>query len=163
MTKTSPNSFTVGRGTVASWEADVLVQVAANYVPTLLHRLDVYKLEFPYDNPQDWETGVRFVNAQQEAFLMDIGERIINEVRATRDGAFTPAEARDPLIDPYTLPLTSLRTIAASVDDTNADISAILATTNQTLSDILAAVQAQGGGQDVLDRLDTLIFLLGAL
>lgn len=163
MTSKRVTSFTVGKGIALPWEGTVAVEVAAFYVPTLLHRLEVYKERFAYSTDEEYGQGLDLVNRQQEAYLMDIGERIISEVRATRDGAFTPVEARDPQADPYTLPLTSLRTVAASVDDTNADLSSLLGTTNATLQEILVAVQQQGGGEGVLEKLDVLIALLGAV
>lgn len=141
----------------------VLADVPAQYVPTTLSAIETRKYKSFWLTTDDWHTALDYLTLFQERLLMDATDRIVSEVRALRDGAFTPEDARDPEIDPYTLPLTSLRTIAASVDDTNADISAILANTNQTLQDILTAVQAQGGGEGVIERLDTLILLLGAL
>lgn len=163
MTSKPITSFTVGRGIAAPWAGDALVEVTASYVPTLLHRLEVYKLEFPYDDPDAWGDGIDLANRQQEALLMDATDRIVSEVRALRDGELTPLEDRDPQLDPFTLSLSSLRTVAFEVSEQGAALSAQLDTANQTLADILTAVQAQGGGEDIIERLDVLITLLGAL
>lgn len=163
MTRRPITSFTVGPAPVGLWEGSVLVEVSALYVPTLLHRLEVYKLGFTYEDDSAQGEGLDLVNAQQEAILMDAADRIVSEVRALRDGNQTPAEARSPELDPYTLPLTSLRTIAAEVGDTNADLSALIGQTNTTLEEIKAALAGGASGEDVLGRLDVLIALLGTV
>lgn len=163
MTNKTPSSFTVGKGIALQWEGTVLVEAAGFYVPTLLHRLEVYKLSFPYEDDDDAALGETLTTAQQEALLMNIGDRLISEVRSLRDGNQTPAEMRDPQLDPYSLPLTSLRTIAASVDDTNADLSTLIGQGNQLLTEIRDQLAAGAGGEDVLERLDILITLLGTV
>lgn len=163
MTTKRLTPFTVGRGFAGTWQGDALVEVSANCVPTLLHRLQVYTLRFPYDTEEDYAEGYQFHVKQQEALLMDIGDRLISEVRALRDGIATAEAAKDPTLDPYTLPLYSLRALGQDVDDNTLELGAKLDTATVVLQDILAAVQAQGGGEGIIERLDTLIVLLGAI
>ena len=93
---------------------------------------------------------------------MSAVDRIVSEIRALRDGPATPALARDPELDPYDLNLTSLSSIAQ-------DTSSIALSLNDGSSTVLEELRlirqslAEGSQEDVLERLDTLIFLLGAL
>lgn len=143
--------------------AFILADLPVAFVPTVLSAIETRKGRSFWVDRDQWSLALDGLNEFQRRLLMDASDRIVNEVRALRDGNLTPAEARDPLLDPYTLPLTSLRTVAAEIGDTNADLSAILATTNETLQQILTAVQTNGASPDITDRLDTLIYLLGAL
>lgn len=163
MTSKRPTSFTVGRGTVLPWEGTALVEVAAFFVPTLLHRLEVYKERFPYETDADYQVGLDLVTAQQEAYLMDATDRIVSEVRALRMGTLTSEEYRDPQLNPYTVPLTSLATLTNIVLDFDEQVSASTAQTNALLTEIRDQLAAGASGEDVLERLDILITLLGTV
>lgn len=162
MTAKRPTAFTVPAGITGPWNGSVLAEVHAPYVPILLHRLEVFKEAFVYETEADEAEGLDLVNRQQEALLMNAVDRIVSEVRALRDGPLTPVLARDPNLDPYDLQLTSLSTIA---QDTSSVVQSVRDGSGTVLDELRLIRQsiAQGSQEDVLERLDTLIFLLGAL
>lgn len=162
MTTWRTTPFTVPGGVTGTWNGSVLAEVHAPFVPILLHRLEVFKEAFVYETEADEAEGLDLVNRQQEALLMSAVDRIVSEIRALRDGPATPALARDPELDPYGLALTSLRdvaqdtaNIALSVNDGSSSVLDELRLIRQAL--------AEGGSEDIIGRLDTLIFLLGAV
>ena len=124
MTTKRVTPFTVGRGSVQPWEGSALVQVNAPFVPTLLHRLEVYKSRFTYESDADWGAGLDLVNRQQMELLMDIGDRLISEVRALRHGTLTPETDRNPQIDPYTVQLPTLGSIVVEEARTGDNVEA---------------------------------------
>jgi len=162
MTKKRPTSFTVPAGIVGSWAGSVLAEVHAHFVPILIHRLEVFKEAFVYASEAEEAEGLDLVNRQQEALLMSAVDRIVSEIRALRDGPATPALARDPELDPYDLNLTSLSSIA---QDTTSIVQSVRDGSGTVLDELRLIRQAlaEGGGEDIISRLDTLIFLLGAL
>lgn len=162
MTTRRPTAFTVPPGIAGQWAGSVLAEVHTPYVPVLLHRLEVFKEAFVYESEADEAEGLDLVNRQQEALLMSAVDRIVSEIRALRDGPATPALARDPNLDPYDLQLTSLSTIA---QDTSSVVQSVRDGSGTVLDELRLIRQglAEGSQEDVLERLDTLIFLLGAL
>lgn len=163
MTTKRVTPFTVGRGSVQPWEGSALVQVNAPFVPTLLHRLEVYKSRFAYESDADWGAGLDLVNRQQMELLMDIGDRLISEVRALRDGSATLPEERDPLIDPYTLTSMSLSRLHDIVNETGITTNGHLNNANNLLGEIKTILEAQSAGEGgQLEALQQIIFLLGA-
>lgn len=138
MTSRRPTPFTVGPGIVASWEGTALVQLDARSVPMMLHRLEVYKLRFPYSSDEDFLAGYQFHTRAQEELLMDIGDRLILEVRAMRGGGTIPPEARDPQADPFELPLSTLGGIIVEE-----------ARSGDTLEAIRLLVEQLAGAQDL--------------
>lgn len=164
MTTQRVTSFTVGRGRAAVWEGSVLAQVDAGYVPTLLHRLEVYKHEFAYDDAASWAIGVDAITRQQEEFLMDIGQRIIQEVRAIRDGDQT-SEYDMGEENAYFVSATSLLDLWTLTDSYGQQQQQQLEDVKAKLDEVKEAILAGGGGGDpeAWARLDQIIFLLGAL
>lgn len=162
MTTRRRTSFTVGAGRAVAWEGTALVQMDAGYVPTLLHRMEVYKHRFAYPDAAAWATGWYAVTAQQEALLMDIGDRLLAEVRALRNGSFTDEVGRDLTVDPFTLALPTLGTVQGTIGFYGDEHRNRLDTANTTLAEIRDLLTQQGGGEGIIERLDMLIFLLGA-
>lgn len=93
---------------------------------------------------------------------MDIGDRLISEVRATRAGSATPTEARDPALDPYGLELPSLGNINTSLLDLTTEQQVSNDTIIEELQAIRGLIEAQSseGLTEVLGKLDILIALL---
>lgn len=142
----------------------ILADLPANYVPTALSALETRKGRSFWLTRDDWLTALQAISLFQQRLLMDATDRIVNEVRALRDGQLTPPEARDPQADPYTLPLTALTDINSNLQFQTQEVGDRLDTANNLLVEIRDAVLAQGGNpEDIIGRLDTLIFLLGAL
>lgn len=163
MTTRKPTSFTVGKGRAVAWEGSALVQVDAGFVPTLLHRLEVYKHEFPYSSAEEWAIGVDAVTRQQEQLLMDIGDRLISEVRALRNGQNTELAERDPQVDPYTLTSWTLQRLGDTTGEGLNTANNHLDNANYLLGEIKALLEAQAGGETgQLEALQQIIFLLGA-
>lgn len=162
MTTKPLTPFTVPGGIAGQWAGDVLVEMHAPFVPILLHRLEVFKSAFVYETEVDEAQGLDLVNRQQEALLMSAVDRIVSEIRALREGQATPVLARDPNLDPYGLQLTSLLDIA---QDTTSIVQSVRDGSGTVLDELRLIRQAlaEGGGEDIISRLDTLIFLLGAL
>ena len=96
---------------------------------------------------------------------MDATDRIVNEIRALRDGAETIAEERDPLVDPYSLTSNSLSSLNSRIFDVEKALYETLDPVNDRLVEIrdLLAQQTGGDPEEILNRLDTVILLLGAL
>lgn len=162
MTTWRTTPFTVPGGVTGTWNGSVLAEVHAPYVPILLHRLEVFKEAFVYESEAEEAEGLDLVNRQQEALLMSAVDRIVSEIRALREGPLTPELARDPNLDPYGLNLTSLLDIA---QDTTSIVQSVRDGSGTVLDELRLIRQAlaEGGGEDIISRLDTLIFLLGAL
>lgn len=144
-----------------SWDAQILVGLDASYVPMLLADTEARKLRFAWASNDAYAVGYQAVCELQEALLMSIGDRLISEVRALREGTLTPTEARDPELDPYTLPLASLRDLSTQVTTIAGAVAQGGDTVLSELQAIRASLQAENN-EEVLERLDTLILLLGA-
>lgn len=141
----------------------ILADLPVALIPAALSALETRKGRSFWADTNEWDAGLDALNLFQVRLLMDATDRIVNEVRALRDGTTTPLPSRDPLADPYTLELTSLRDVNAQVSGQRLEIDAQLTAANETLQLILTAVQEGGSGEDVIERLDVLITLLGAL
>lgn len=146
---------------IAPWVGQVLVEADAHLVTLIVRELEPRKARAFYDSDEAHAVALDAICRQQEKLLMDIGERIISEVRASRNGQDTVAEYQNPALDPYTLPLTSL----ADINTTGRDTVTALSSVSDTLVEIKALLEAQSGGnlEDVAGKLDTVIMLLGAL
>lgn len=115
----------------------ILADVPVEYVPHTLSALESRKNRVFWETEADFINGYQGICLMQWGLLMDATNRIINEVRAGRDGPATPASARDPNLDPYELPLTSLATI-------NAQLTTGGRSAAQILASIETIIQAQG-------------------
>lgn len=157
-------ALSIGRYSVPAWEGTALCQVDARYVPMMLAAIESRKVSFALPPGDERATTYDGWCAQQVELLMSIGERIINEVRAGRDGVDTPLEARDPAADPYTLNLTSLRTIAVGQDVVVQSINTLNEDNQRKFDEVITAIGDSGASQeDIGQALDMIIFLLGAL
>ena len=92
----------------SSAEATVLVQLPAVYVPMLVRDLEGRKMGFAWESDEEWKTAYEHVCRLQEYLLMDIAERFIMEVRASRGGDVITEDVRNPESDPFNLPLETL-------------------------------------------------------
>lgn len=138
-----------------TWTATVLAEVDAAFVPTLLRDLEARKTPALWESDAAYLLGYDALCKQQEALLMNIGDRLISEVRALRNGDQTPVEARDPQADPYTLPLASLLGInTALVAADGRDVASIL-------QGIEAILQQQGAGEE--GQLEALLQIVALL
>lgn len=154
MTKKRVTPLTRARSSAYPWAGTVLVQVDARYVPTLLNDTEARKLRFTWNTDADYATGYEAICRQQEALLMDIGERLISEIRATRAGNLTPLLDRDPATDPYTLQLPTLGSLEAQLISGGRSAAAILAS-------IETILQSQGAGEE--GQLDALLQIVALL
>lgn len=153
------SQFTKPRYSPAPWEATVLVQIDARYVPTAWRDLEPRKLRFNYSDDAEFAIGYNSTCRYQEALLMDVADRLISEVRALREGAGSPIDTRDPALDPYGLALVSMADLIDRAEDGNATAADMLT----ELQAIRAAVETGGiDGAGLFEKLDTLILLLGA-
>lgn len=162
MTPTSITAWSRGRVNAVSWETSVLPAVDARYVPMVLADLEARKLAYFWETPAEHEVGYQALCEMGVSLLMGIEDRLIAEVRAIRDGSLTPLADRDPLADPYELPLTTLNTLNTSVQEVVSSVDIGAVDTVAKLEEIRLLVEAQGGGDltEVLGKLDILIALL---
>lgn len=143
----------------------ILADLPARFVHITLGTIETRKARAIWASDEDWRDGVDALYDFMERLLMDATDRIVTEVRALRDGAFTPLDARDPQLSPYDLPLTSLGTIDGRLQTGLADVIAGVQTSNALLTEIRDGLAAQQGGdlQEVLDKMDAIALLLAAL
>lgn len=136
--------------------ATVLCAVDARYVPLHLLDLEAWKNPALWKNGSDYATAYDALCKQGVALLMDVTDRLISEVRATRWGPLTPEPAKDPEADPYTLDLPHLGTIGA----------ALVAPDGRTAAQVLADIEAKivAGETDtdaLLEQVQLIALLLG--
>lgn len=156
MTRNYISPWYRARYSVTEWDAQLLCEVSAAYVPTILADLEVRKTPRLSENEAAYALDYQNICEQQVALLMNIGDRIISEVRAGRNGNQTPLEARDPSLDPYELDLASLLGInVALVAADGRDVASIL-------QSIEAKIEASGVDSDeILGLLQQVVLLLG--
>lgn len=144
-----------GKLSVPLWDATLLSEVDARFVPPLLLDLEARKTPALSENEEDFAQDYDSLCKQQEALLMGIGDRLISEVRALRFGNLTPVQDQDPALDPYTLDLPTIASVAFALSDQQSSVL-------DELRAIKAAIEAGEGGEAILEKLDVLILLLGA-
>lgn len=133
----------------AQWEASVLVQADAYWVQVMIADLEPRKARALYPSDEDHAIAYDAICKAQEALLMDIGERIIMEVRALRGGDAITTAIRDQDSDPFTLPLQTLAGIGNNIDLARAK-----------LEEIRLLIEAGGNGQELLDAVEGIAVLL---
>lgn len=82
--------------------------------------------------------GWQLITLQQENMMLGAVDRLIGEVRATRNGFDTPLADQDPALDPFTLDLFSLRDLGGFLSTNGQSAAFILATIRQLLVDSAA-------------------------
>lgn len=152
MTMKRVTPFTRPPATVAPWEGTALVLVDASFVPTMLRDLEARKLAYFYPDEASHAVGYDTVCKAQEALLMDVSERIIMEVRATRGIDDTHPEIFDPASDPFTLSLGTIMDNQRAVDLATAKLEEIRA--------LIAAQESPAELADILDQLGIIAALL---
>lgn len=151
--------------TVSAVTEHILADLNVNFVHIALGAIETRKAQSFWTDKVEWDRALDALCLFEERLLMDATDRIVSEVRALRDGALTPPEAIDPSLNPYTLPLSSLRTIDNRLQTVGATIDARVAQVQDTLVEIRDAI-AQLNQQDlsqVVTRLDDVLLLLAAL
>lgn len=128
------------------WEGKVLVQLSPEYIALTLRDLEAYKTRALWVTDADYAVAYQALCKQGASLLMDIGDRLIREIRATRDGQDTPMAARDPQIDPFTLDLFTLRDIAGRLS-TNEESAAFI------LGQIRDALKSEDDGETAFNVL----------
>lgn len=135
-------------------EEGELVELDAQMVPILLSAIGGRLGPSHYQTREDWlETWPRLALAG-ERLLMGATDRIVSEIRAMRDGADTPLAAQDPTVNPYTLDLFSLRSIAGRLSTDGKSAAFIL-------EEIRTILEAQGVGED--GQLEALLQIVALL
>jgi len=130
-----------------------LIELDARRIGTLLDLLEDAKTPGRWGDPDIALDGYQYIIQEQEAMLMGIGDRLIRELRAMRDGVNTPLAERDPALDPFTLELTCLRDIEETQIDPAGTTAAILARLEQL------QIAANDGDAEALGEL----FRIGAI
>lgn len=137
--------------------ASVLVPIDARYIPLSLRDLEAWKSPALWSDPADYAEAYDALCKQGAALLMDVTDRLISEVRATRAGTDTGALERDPAADPYTLPLPTLGSVQARLTAPDGRTAA------EVLVSIEAKIEASGANsEDILEQLQLVALLLGA-
>jgi len=95
----------------ASPEEGELVELDAQLVPILLSAIGGRLGPSHYATPGDYLASWPRLAEAGERFLMGGIDRLVREVRALRDGSLTAIADQDPLLDPFTLELFSLRNV----------------------------------------------------
>jgi len=111
MTKSRVTTWLRPGSSAPAWTATVLTPISAAYVPLHLRDLEAWKLASLWGGPTSYPAAYDALNLQGIALLTDVTDRIINEVRALRNGQDTAVLDRNPALDPYTLDLASLRSL----------------------------------------------------
>ena len=151
--------------TVNGTGLSILTPLPADYVHIALSSLETRKSRSFWIDREEHAKALTLLAATQGGILMDATDRIVNEIRALRDGAETIAEERDPLVDPYSLTSNSLSSLNSRIFDVEKALYETLDPVNDRLVEIrdLLAQQTGGDPEEILNRLDTVILLLGAL
>lgn len=131
----------------------ILVDVSVEGVPILLNGLEIRKASRNWTDQSEWEAGYQWLARQQEAFLMDASNRIIDEIRQTR-GALVGQELvpTDPELTAV-YPGVSLRQLL--YDDTSG-----LEGINEKLQVLVDQAVAENS-EEQLEALQQIILLLG--
>lgn len=106
--------------------AEVLVNYDARSVPATIRAIEGIKGRSFWVDRATWELAYVRLSQQQARLLMDSTDRLVREIRATRDGVNTPLASQDPLLDPYTLELASLAEIAGNLSTNGSSAAFIL-------------------------------------
>lgn len=153
MTTKRITSFSRPRVTVVPWEGTALVSVDARFALTMLRDIEARKATNFYPDHAAFVVGYDTVCKAQEALLMDIGERLIMEVRALRGVDDDHPEIYDPASDPFSLSLGTVMDGTRATDNATAK-----------LEEIRLLLESMSGGEDmeeVLDLLGQAVVLLG--
>lgn len=143
--------------------ASILADMPVNSVPFILSAIETRKGYSFWETKEDWYRALDFLNKAQVRLLMDSTDRIVNELRAMRNGTATDPAFRDPTLDPYTLPLSTLGNLNFNTFTMLTEFQAYRPEIIAKLEEVRQAILASGGGAESLEKLDTIIFLLGAL
>lgn len=129
--------------------------IVSGFVPAVLSALETRKASSFWVDETSWEAAYQAVTRQQWELLMDATDRIVNEVRALRNGQDTPLVDRNPLLDPYTLDLASLRSIERRLQNATGEQA------GELLGQIRDILQSQGVGEE--GQLDALLQIVALL
>lgn len=91
---------------------DEIAFIPVRYVPQIIEAIESRKSIAIYDSVEEQAIAVNALNIAQWELLMGSTDRIVSEIRALRDGTDTALQAQDMSINPFTLNLFSLRSIA---------------------------------------------------
>lgn len=100
--------------------------IVSDYIPTTLSALETRSRRSFWATDEDFTRAYNEISRQQWELLMDATDRIVMEVRALRDGPDTALAAQDPLVNPFTLDLFSLRSIAGRLSSDGESAAFIL-------------------------------------
>lgn len=118
--------YFVQRDVMTVAPAEILVNYDARSVPATIRAIEGIKGRSFWVNRSAWELAYVRLSQQQARLLMDSTDRLVNEIRATRNGINTPLASQDPLLDPYTLELASLAEIAGNLSTNGSSAAFIL-------------------------------------
>lgn len=89
--------------------------IVSSFIPSVVSSMETRNSRSFWATDADYSRAYQALKRQQWELLMDSTDRLISEIRATRNGVNTPLASQDPLLDPYTLPLSSLSDIAGNL------------------------------------------------
>lgn len=116
--------------------------ITSEAVPFAISALETRKGRSFWQSQAQWEEAYQGLTSLQMRLLMDAADRIVNEVRATRNGPATGLLERDPTRDPYALQLASLKDIADNTENGPESIATILADIRTAIQQLATAQQA---------------------
>lgn len=132
-----------------------LSEVVSGFVPAVLSALETRKGRSFWDSEPSFTAAYQANTIQQWRLLEDVTERIINEIRALRNGQDTPLIDRNPALDPYTLDLASMRSLEVRLQTVTGEQAGAL------LGEIRDILLQQGLGED--GQLDALLQIVALL
>ena len=130
--------------TPVPWEASVLVQADAYWAQTMIADLEPRKARALYPTDEAFAVAYDATCKAQESLLMDVADRLIMEIRASRGGDAITSQVRDPLEDPFDLPLETMAGLTNNIDLARAKLQEILEAIQggqQNTEGILEAIQ----------------------
>ena len=116
-----------------------LVELDAQAVGIWLELLEDAKTPGRWLDQAIGAAGWQLITLQQENMMLGAVDRLIGEIRATRNGLDTPLAAQDPALDPFTLDLFSLRDVGGFLATNGESAAFILATIRQLLVESAAS------------------------
>lgn len=121
--------------------------IVSDYIPTTLSALETRSSRSFWITDEDFARAYNEIKRQQWELLMDATDRIINEIRAIRQGDNTPENFQDPTLNPYSLGLTSLEDIQFNLQDNNGTLAQIAARQEILLGEIKTILENQAAGE----------------
>ena len=134
-----------------------LANVVCSVLGSTLSAIETRKSRSFWVDAAAFSSGYNLLSEQQWWLLMNSADEIKLEIRALRNGALTPQEARDPQANPFDLELATLLGINLTLTDAS----------GRDVATILSAIEAKLGTEEEREEglalLRTIAGLLAAL